>query len=252
MPRSGFDYRLTKDAVARAMHLDVYVNVGRNARAGNTLKLAGAPKRWEDPEHATDVYLPDMRVVASAVDLRDWLVAQKVAGDVDALIQKGYSATTGLPAKVLNRQTRLEEFSNEMKRDREDDDQAEEEAAAAEEPKKGGRKRPKVVLMNRRFEEKSSPNRKRLVRNEDREDEAVQQRREEVKQAAGRKAWLKKYHSLPEGKVIDVTGLDEYGLGSKTIPRPADNLKIYRTAPGLNCVSKSEDGWQRAQEWLQK
>ncbi len=78
------------------------------------------------------------------------------------------------------------------------------------------------------------------------------QRREEVKQAAGRKAWLKKYHGLPEGKVLDVTGLDAYGLGSKTIDRPADNLKIYRTAPGLNCVSKHEAGWQRAQEWLQK
>jgi len=82
--------RITTEDIRRAAERHVYIKLGEKP---GELLLSGALKRWKSPAHASDIYVPEYRVVGPPAAVRRVLLASNIpAAEVDRVMNNGYTA----------------------------------------------------------------------------------------------------------------------------------------------------------------
>ena len=210
----------TVDTPQKAADRHKYVK----AEGGGELLLSGAQKRWADPQHAGDVYVPKLRLVGTPAQV---ITLLRGYGIQDAQIQGWIDeAYTAQNYQTVFRDRFLQEIAV-----------YEQYKKAKELTKKG----PVVTLadVTTIFEAIKGG--------------VTIGKPTTVKTPTGRggrsETLLQRLTKLEAGKVIDVSNMKDNGTGAKTIKKPGGASK-KRGVEGLNIVSSDFNNYKRAVEML--
>ena len=236
----------TEEKKQAAVNSHTYIKIGDKR---GSLLLSGAPKQWKT--NPTLTYIPSLRVVGTAADLRRVLAD---VPNIDRLVAGGYNGTSAVGAlkaqyegevaaqKAFSKSQSKKTTKSVTREGRSISEYAamvEEASVKPEDSRTAGRRSPKGKSKSR----SKSPKRKSKGRSKSPKSRSKSPKRKT-------KPLADKIAALSANKVMDVSNLKADGSGAKTMDVPGPKSKKMRVL-GYSIVSDNKRGINNAAKQLE-
>lgn len=212
----------SKDIAERAKQKHCYVKIGPNT---GELRISGAEKRWKSPENEHDIYVGgEFRIVGTTKELTEFFRGlNKTDNEIKEIISMGYSSKNYNTSKKEQFERELQEYDDWRQK----------------QPKTT---KPTVHLEDLSFIVGGLHGASVLKTHRERKSTNV---------ARNRHIPLKqRLTSLTEGKVLDVSYMENDGSGIKIIEKPRTTKSKKIGVEGLAIVSSSRTTYAQALKLL--
>lgn len=231
----GKGMRWTPETADRFRQRHLYIKVGETS---SSLTLTGAPARWKNSASASEIYLPDVRVVGSPDNVRTVLhTAGYDPQQIEQFVTNAYTVSNyNVPAAQGGK---AEQYADEVVRYRE--------YKKTQTNQQATEPGPTVTLNQLDYLVSTLPQAvtTKLGTKTKATPAAKAPKRRTVGVGGRFGSLFERLQGLQPGKVLDVSNMKETGANIKTIPTPSDKSSKVGVE-GLSIVSSNYENYARA------